>query len=406
MSKCRRLFAALLALMLVLPLSVHADEGEELDNSAAQDRLAELNDSYKELEDQKKKVDSQINSARTERKKQEIISAEIDGQINTTTKQIELLNERIGLLTQQIGQLNGSIAQKQIEMEAKEEEISEAMELFKKRMRAIYMSEGGNNTAIGMMLGAESYSQMVIRAEVVGRVAKHDRELLSKLDQDLKELNELKNGIEQDKQEIEQNKSAVEGDKTEMAVKKEELDSQYQMARDKVEDIAAQEQEYLANKAEIQKKLNMLEAEMKAIYDEINKESVNVPYTGGTMRWPSPSLSQITTHFGEGGHTGIDITGGGAYGTPVLASGDGVVKVASVQNPDSGYGKYIIIDHGGGIQTLYAHCSLLSVSVGQTVSAGQQIAQVGSTGWSTGPHIHFEVRKNSQAVNPLAYVGG
>ena len=177
-----------------------------------------------------------------------------------------------------------------------------------------------------------------------------------------------------------------------MAVKKEELDSQYQMARDKVEDIAAQEQEYLANKAEIQKKLNMLEAEMKAIYDEINKESVNVPYTGGTMRWPSPSLSQITTHFGEGGHTGIDITGG--------------VKVASVQNPDSGYGKYIIIDHGGGIQTLYAHCSLLSVSVGQTVSAGQQIAQVGSTGWSTGPHIHFEVRKNSQAVNPLAYVGG
>ena len=385
--------------MLVLPLSVHADEGEELDNSAAQDRLAELNDSYKELEDQKKKVDSQINSARTERKKQEIISAEIDGQINTTTKQI-------GLLTQQIGQLNGSIAQKQIEMEAKEEEISEAMELFKKRMRAIYMSGGGNNTAIGMMLGAESYSQMVIRAEVVGRVAKHDRELLSKLDQDLKELNELKNGIEQDKQEIEQNKSAVEGDKTEMAVKKEELDSQYQMARDKVEDIAAQEQEYLANKAEIQKKLNMLEAEMKAIYDEINKESVNVPYTGGTMRWPSPSLSQITTHFGEGGHTGIDITGGGAYGTPVLASGDGVVKVASVQNPDSGYGKYIIIDHGGGIQTLYAHCSLLSVSVGQTVSAGQQIAQVGSTGWSTGPHIHFEVRKNSQAVNPLAYVGG
>ena len=406
MSKCRRLFAALLALMLVLPLSVHADEGEELDNSAAQDRLAELNDSYKELEDQKKKVDSQINSARTERKKQEIISAEIDGQINTTTKQIELLNERIGLLTQQIGQLNGSIAQKQIEMEAKEEEISEAMELFKKRMRAIYMSGGGNNTAIGMMLGAESYAQMVIRAEVVGRVAKHDRELLSKLDQDLKELNELKNGIEQDKQEIEQNKSAVEGDKTEMAVKKEELDSQYQMARDKVEDIAAQEQEYLANKAEIQKKLNMLEAEMKAIYDEINKESVNVPYTGGTMRWPSPSLSQITTHFGEGGHTGIDITGGGAYGTPVLASGDGVVKVASVQNPDSGYGKYIIIDHGGGIQTLYAHCSLLSVSVGQTVSAGQQIAQVGSTGWSTGPHIHFEVRKNSQAVNPLAYVGG
>ncbi len=406
MSKRRRLLAGLLALMLLLPLPVHADEGDELDNSAAQDRLAELNNSYKELESQKEKVDSQINSARTERKRQEIISAEIDGQINTTTKQIELLTERIGLLTQQIGQLNGSIAQKQLEMEAKQEEIEGTMELFKKRMRAIYMSGGGNNTAIGMMLGAESYSQMVIRAEVVGRVAKHDRELLSKLDQDLKELNELKNGIEQDKQEIEQNKSAVEDDKTEMAVKKEELDSQYQMARDKVEDIAAQEQEYLANKAEIQKKLNLLEAEMRAIYDEINKESVNVPYTGGTMRWPSPSLSQITTQFGEGGHTGIDITGSGAYGTPVLAAGDGVVKVASVQNPDSGYGKYIIIDHGGGVQTLYAHCSLLGVSVGQSVSAGQQIAQVGSTGWSTGPHIHFEVRKNSQAVNPLAYVGG
>ncbi len=214
------------------------------------------------------------------------------------------------------------------------------------------------------------------------------------------------------KSEIEEDKSAVEGDKAEMAEKKEELDDQFKLAQDKIHDIDAMEKAFMANKAELQKQMKQVQAQMQAIYDEINRESMNVPYTGGVMQWPSRSLSQITSSYGSrfGGsdfHTGIDIAGSGAYGTPVLAAATGTVKVANTAvTPGYGYGKYVIIDHGGGIQTLYAHCSALNVSVGQTVAVGQQIAQVGSTGWSTGPHIHFEVRKNGQSVNPLSYVGG
>ena len=103
-------------------------------------------------------------------------------------------------------------------------------------------------------------------------------------------------------------------------------------------------------------------------------------------------------------HTGIDISGGGAYGSPVLAANSGTVKVANTSfTPGYGYGKYVIIDHGGGIQTLYGHMSALSVSVGDVVAQGQKIGEVGSTGWSTGPHIHFEIRVNNKAVNPQGW---
>ncbi len=410
MSKGKRIFAlalaALMTLMVILPtlsMLVHAtntgseEPTEQRDFTAERNKIAELNDSYKELEAQQKKIDSQISNAKSEKQKQEAIKEQIDGQINTTTKQIELLSERIDLL-------NGNIEQKQVEMEQKQTQIDGTMELFKKRMRAMYIA-GNNTSTIGLVLGAESYSQMLIRAEVVGRVAEHDRELLAKLDQDFRELNEIKSEIEEDK-------SAVEGDKAEMAEKKEELDDQFKLAQDKIHDIDAMEKAFMANKAELQKQMKQVQAQMQAIYDEINRESMNVPYTGGVMQWPSRSLSQITSSYGSrfGGsdfHTGIDIAGSGAYGTPVLAAATGTVKVANTAvTPGYGYGKYVIIDHGGGIQTLYAHCSALNVSVGQTVAVGQQIAQVGSTGWSTGPHIHFEVRKNGQSVNPLSYVGG
>ena len=131
------------------------------------------------------------------------------------------------------------------------------------------------------------------------------------------------------------------------------------------------------------------------------------------MAWPVPGHTRITSEFGSrfGGrdfHTGIDIAGAGTgtiNGATVVAANTGTVRVTNhSHSPGRGYGKFIIIDHGGGISTLYAHLSAISVSVGQTVERGDAIGNVGSTGWSTGPHLHFEVRESGRAVNPRPWI--
>lgn len=125
----------------------------------------------------------------------------------------------------------------------------------------------------------------------------------------------------------------------------------------------------------------------------------------GRFSWPLPNFSTLTSEFGPRwgrNHNGIDISGGGVYGADIVASDGGEVILA--QEDDSGYGMHIIIDHGNGYQTQYAHCSELFVSVGDMVDTGQTIAAVGSTGNSTGPHLHFEIIKDGTKVDPLPYL--
>lgn len=129
-----------------------------------------------------------------------------------------------------------------------------------------------------------------------------------------------------------------------------------------------------------------------------------VSYQEGAMRWPLSDF-RITTYFGQRGafqrfHTGIDLAA--PYGTPIVAAKAGQVEVAGWSSV--GYGFHVVLDHGGGVQTLYAHMSRVAVRAGQWVEAGQVIGYVGSTGWSTGPHLHFEVRVGGVARNPLAYL--
>nr|WP_243238528.1 M23 family metallopeptidase [Merdimmobilis hominis] len=128
------------------------------------------------------------------------------------------------------------------------------------------------------------------------------------------------------------------------------------------------------------------------------------------MGWPVPGYSKITSDYGwrfnnTDFHTGIDISGPNIYGKQTVAVADGTVAfVQTTYTPGRGYGKYIIVDHGGGITTLYGHNSAILVSVGQKVTRGQALTQIGSTGWSTGPHLHFEVRVNGKHVNPWTYL--
>ena len=168
--------------------------------------------------------------------------------------------------------------------------------------------------------------------------------------------------------------------------------------------LTAQEQELQAQIDEYNNQVSEIEAEIKLL--ALN--SISTDYIGGAMNWPVPGYTTITSEYGmrvhpvTGAyklHTGVDI--GAPLESSFVAAANGIVSKATFS---PAYGNMVIIDHGGGVQTLYAHGNEIMVQVGQTVSAGTEILKVGSTGYSTGPHAHFEIRINGQTVNPLDYL--
>lgn len=150
--------------------------------------------------------------------------------------------------------------------------------------------------------------------------------------------------------------------------------------------------------------------EVDAVFERISANSENQAYPGGLMVWPAPEAPHIVTPYGwvvngTNFHTGIDIAGKDVYGTPVTAAQDGTVAfITPIHKSGAGYGNYIILDHGGDIATLYAHLSVITVKEGESVLKGQQIGEIGATGYATGPHLHFEVREQGKCVNPEDYL--
>ena len=180
----------------------------------------------------------------------------------------------------------------------------------------------------------------------------------------------------------------------------------YQKTTASINAIKKQEQEFAENQEEIQRQMDALEAEIAHAIEEAKRQNMqSIDYSGDGFAWPLPNYSMITSLFemrwGQM-HKGIDISGSGVHGEPIVASNHGTVITAQTTYiPGYSYG---MIDHGGGKVTLYGHCSEVLVTVGQEVSKGDVIAKVGNTGNSFGAHLHFEVRVDGVAQNPLNYV--
>lgn len=392
------IFAGVIGLSVIVPTLASLAYAAEDEGATAeeQEKISNLGDRYKELQAKQKQIDQQINQTQNEKQKQVVINQQIGAQIETTSQQIDILTERIALL-------EDNIKQKTAEMEKKQEEYDATYEAFKQRLTAL--SKMPTGSTLGMVLGADNYSQLVDRNEIMNRVAAYDKNLMDTLERQKNELAEIRSQLEADRKN-------VEGDKTEMDSKRQELSAQQAETQKQIQDISALEQQFMANRAEMERQMKQVQAEIDKIYQEIAARSTMAEYVGGEMGHPAPGLTQITSPYGSrfGGsdfHTGVDFSGSGCYGAPVVASNTGeVVKVVTADTPGYGYGKYVIIDHGGGRTTLYAHNSAILVSEGDTVVKGQQIAQVGSTGWATGPHCHFEIRINGKAVDPLPFLRG
>lgn len=356
------------------------------------DQIDNLTDKLNENKKAQEALKSQIADVKDEKKGVQSEAFYIDQQIGLTRQEISLLEERIDLLEQ-------DIAQKELDILQKQDDYDSYFTEFQQRMRALYMTDNG--TTIGLLVGSDSFSGFLSNAVYTSKIAEYDQNLMENmlsekaaLEDAREALKERKDTLLEDKQSVEQVKAG--------------LDSQLAQANMKIQDIEEQERQYNADLEQKKKEALAMQAELDRIYQQIEWEKS--PYVGGEMGWPvSPGFTMISSEYGPRWgtdyHTGIDITGAGIHGTGIFAVNDGTVKFVQ-RNYTHGrdYGMYLIVDHGGGITTLYAHCSAIVVSVGQQVKRGEKIAEVGSTGWSTGPHLHLEVRINGKHTNPRPYI--
>lgn len=384
----KRLFACVLAFVLVFS----AMSGiEPLKPQAA--TVSSLEDRYSQLESELKKLQSQMKNTQNKKSQQLQYKKQLDTEISLVEQQIENLNS-------QVSALNRKITQNQALLAEKEDEISENDELFKARLRAMYMQS--ESSVWEILLGSKSYSEFIQNAEYMKRLARNDQELMEKLDQDKKSIVEAKKVIENSKIKLEANKQTLN-------YKKSSLSSKYTESQNLLNELTSDENELKQQQIKINEEMEQIDEEIRQMLEDKGSSG---EFVGGQFLWPVPNYSTITSKFGwrtlygkANWHTGIDISGYNIFGKNIVAANAGtVIKAVTTYVPKKGYGKYVMIDHGGGYTTMYAHCTSLSVSVGQKVTRGQVIAQVGSTGNSTGPHLHFGIYINGKEVDPLPYL--
>ena len=379
MKKVLSVFLTVVLCLFVCNFSAYPANTSELKKkiSEADEKIAQAKKELKEAKD--KQVSAE--------KQKEII----DNQISQIVSNIVYLNG-------QIDSANSQIAQKEQEIEIAQAKLDENKEYFKTRVLSMYKS--GTSTYMELLFGAENMGDFLNRIDMLQYVVKNDKKIVD-------EMTEARDAVIEAKAVIEARKTDLEDSKTLAQQQKANLDS-----------ALVQQQEIIAQLGE-EVKINEQEAaaaqrEKDALNRQLEKElaGYNAPsggqtsYKGGKMAWPTPQGGTITCPFGYrtypsvGMHTGLDI--GIRYGSTIAAAEAGTV--IKVVNGTTGYGKYLMINHGGGVVTLYAHSSKIVVQVGDYVERGQKIAEIGSTGFSTGPHLHFEVRINGTAVNPIGYI--
>lgn len=372
----KRITASLLVLVMLLSLSsllAYADA--ESDAQAALDKIrGEQSELNSELS-KGKKVESDLNKE---------IKA-LEGNIATLNLEISELGASINLTQERI---NNAVMQ----LDQVEADIAEQQKSLGDRLAAMYMN--GNVGFIDVLLGSNSISDLMTNIDRVQMVYEQDKQMLEdlKVQQQVIQaqrdyLDELRADLQASQDTEKEKKALLDADKAEVADKK-----------------AAVAQD---NKA-LEEQLDTLNAEANALVAEILKLQGSGDFIGGDFTWPAPGVSRVTSEFGNRFHpifkknklhTGLDI--GAPTNTTIVASNAGTVIKAGWNNS---YGYMVMVDHGGGIVTLYAHNSSLLVKAGDVVAKGQAISKSGSTGNSTGPHLHFEVRVNGQYVNPRDYV--
>ena len=333
-------------------------------------------------------------------------------------RQIELTNETIDNYNQQIQQYSLLIAEKQKEVEAAEAEEQELQEQYKARLRA--MEETGTISYWSVLFQASSFSDLLDRVDMIHEIAKSDQIMLKKLSDATAAVQENRTELEQERTQMETAITELAAQQTLLEKQRAEADALLIEIAEASEQMTAEYQEYLAQEAELSKQIaqsekdyyQALAKEEAARLAEQNKKNNYVPVNKDSsgFLYPLPYRVAITDSYGyrthpvtgqkTTWHNGVDLAAGS--GTAIYATKSGTVTTSL---ESSIWGNYVVINHGDGFSSLYAHMQGLIVSAGDYVKQGQVIGYVGSTGLSTGPHLHFTIYYNGSDVNPMSYVG-
>lgn len=433
MNKLKRILCAMLCVcMISIPMAIPT-------TVSAEDSISDLEQQLQQLEQENQKYQKILDDTKSD-------IAEKEEYKSALVSKVQVLDEKIAVTREKISSLNDDIKEKQDAYDKGLSEVEDQFDALANRLRILYMS--GNATDLEIIFGAKDFSDLIDKMELVKSLANSDKELISEIQTKLDELSTKKESLEADKKDLETQQASLKSDQDEFnklisdndeilknlyasnseaqhslesaALQSDEIEakiSEYYAAQKAAAEHAAQASQSSSSSGSSSSSSSSSSSGSSSSGSSSSGSSSVIVPSGSGFAWPTPGFVSLSSEWFEDrevyNHGGIDIAGAGIMGTPVVAAADGTVVATNSSCPHNwgksyscgcggGYGNYVMISHAGGKMTVYGHLTSLTVSSGQSVSRGQVIGYVGSTGNSTGPHLHYECRLNGVRYNPMS----
>ena len=373
---------------------------------AASAELEDAREQMSALEEEKERVEGALQDLESLKSDTAAYVQQLDGELAAVSEELVRLGGEITAKEEEIGLAQERLAQ------AKAQEESQYASM---KLRIQYMYENGQTSTLETILDAGSISELLNRAEYASQIAAYDRRMLASYKEAKEAVRMEEEALAAEREDLLQMEEALQAKEASTEELLAAKTAQLAAYEAQSEQAQAQLAQYNADIEAQEQRMRQIEEEMRRREEEARKQAQaqgeayeTVDLGNISFIWPCPSSRRITSAFGDresptegasSNHKGVD--SGAASGSDILAAAEGEVVISTYSYSA---GNYIMIDHGGGVSTVYMHCSQLLADVGDSVSQGQVIAKVGSTGYSTGPHLHFGIRSGGSYVDPLNYV--